>query len=151
QCSLPILEGLFPRTTEKIVLDLAFTSCSWQVLSSLRMHTDATLDFFKTVTTNLGYHLRQFAKESRKYDTTELPHEARKRKHCKKKQNDSMPEETTNVSTRIRRFNNETIKTHALGDFVWAIKYFGTADGWDTRIVSEPIKQYLLSSHFFQG
>ncbi|THU88481.1 hypothetical protein K435DRAFT_679713, partial [Dendrothele bispora CBS 962.96] len=119
-CSIPVLEGLFPRGTEKIVLDLAFTSCK----------------FFKTITAELGRHLRQFSKDSQNYIMMELPHEAQKREqHLKKKNQSKAKTNTANAHPHIRKFNNETIKTHALGDFVWAIKYFGMADGWETQIV----------------
>ncbi|KAK7465385.1 hypothetical protein VKT23_005363 [Stygiomarasmius scandens] len=60
------------------------------------------------------------------YHTVELLREAQKRKRRSRNSDGSDP--------HVRKFNNQTIKTHALGDFPWAIKYFGTADGWDTRI-----------------
>ncbi|THU89276.1 hypothetical protein K435DRAFT_865459 [Dendrothele bispora CBS 962.96] len=45
------------------------------------------------------------------------------------------------VPQSVHFVSTPTPKTHALGDHVWAIKYYGSADGWDTKIGEQEHKR----------
>jgi len=92
------------------------------------MHTDVTLRILDDTTTNLGQQLRHFQTEiCPVYTTRELKREAAARA----RQNGKA------TSERIAKgFNLQTYKIHALGDYVDAIKTYGTTDSYSTEMVS---------------
>ena len=103
------------------------------------MHTDYTLEFLEEATTKLGDQLRLFARDiCSKYNTVELPREAAARRRRKSKNSPiSAPnvQETTEGTRRKKTFNMNTYKHHALGDYVEAIRTFGTCDSYSTEAV----------------
>ena len=121
------------------------------MLASLRLHTESTLLALENSTTRLGERLRQFqATTCNAYDTYELPSEeaARGRRTAAtraKKHRNGASEDVDNLAKgaktwRLQKvFNLSTYKVHTLGDYTQAIRLFGTADGFTTRVVSNPI------------
>jgi hypothetical protein len=105
------------------------------------MHTDTTLSFLDTSTTRLGKILRYFASETEKeFDTRDLPSEEAARGRRKARMaaqslaQDSAKPQLQGRSKR-RKFNMQTYKIHALGDYVSSIKRFGTTDNFSTLLV----------------
>ena len=104
------------------------------------MHTDHTLQFLEGVTRKLGDQLRLFANETcSMYDTVELPREAAARQRRKSKKSSTLNvQETTEGTRRKKTFNMNTYKHHALGDYVEAIRTYGTCDSYSTGPVRRP-------------
>lgn len=77
QCALPVFEGLLLTQRENTLLTtLLFDLAAWHAYAKLRLHTDTTLEEFRTLTSSLGRSVRIFIKDvCSQYDTTELPHE----------------------------------------------------------------------------
>ena len=120
------------------------------MLASLRLHTESTVRALEDSTTQLGQILRQFqATTCTAYDTYELPSEEAARGHRTaatgaKKHQDGPSKSVDNPAKAKKRrvqkvFNLSTYKVHALGDYARAIRFFGTTDGFTTRVVSNPI------------
>jgi hypothetical protein len=115
----------------------------WHGLAKLRLHTDETLSVLDHATTDLGQQLRSFQTETcAKYDTHELKREAEARQRRQAGQG-LVPNSTESTSREIgtsnhrktKKFNLQTYKVHALGDYVDTIKMFGTTDSYTTAIV----------------
>jgi hypothetical protein len=118
------------------------------------MHTDETLEILDDVTVQLGAEFRAFStKTCSAFNTRELHREteARKRRGLKKtKGKDSesstskLPADSmTNLNLaekldgpRPRKFNLQTYKYHALGDYANTIRRYGTSDSFSTEPVS---------------
>ncbi|THU86023.1 hypothetical protein K435DRAFT_805422 [Dendrothele bispora CBS 962.96] len=132
ECLMPVMEGLFPESQDEIISDIIFDLLVWHCYAKLRMHTDTTLRAFEIATRKLGQAFRRFAREiCSAYDTVELPQE-----RATRLKNEARKEKRINSESskeKKRTFNNSTAKMHALGDYPWAIRYYGTTDGWDTR------------------
>ncbi|KAK7439030.1 hypothetical protein VKT23_017736 [Stygiomarasmius scandens] len=132
ECLMPVIEGLLPDRHNKTILDIIFDCLVWHGHAKLRLHTDTTLATYDLATRNLGHAFRVFAKDTcNAFETFETPRE----KAARLKREAKNGKTNRSTATKTRTFNNRTAKTHALGDYVWAIKYYGTADGWDTKIV----------------
>lgn len=109
------------------------------------MHTDTTLACLDTSTTRLGKILRCFASETEKeFDTRDLPSEeaARGRRKARtaaqglaRSTQNSAKQQLQGHSAKHRKFNMQTYKLHALGDYVSSIKRFGTTDNFSTLLV----------------
>ncbi|KAE9391048.1 hypothetical protein BT96DRAFT_1001736 [Gymnopus androsaceus JB14] len=72
-----------------------------------------------------------------KSGTKELPKEAAARNRRAKPKSNTAAKAKDKSPVKLRRkkkFNNSTAKTHLLGYFPMAVKYFGTLDSYDTRI-----------------
>jgi hypothetical protein len=138
---MPVFDGLFPEPHNKTIQELLFTCAHWHALAKLRMHTDPILGMFEELTTSLGDQLRFFADETcSSYNTFELPREvaARKRRQSKRLQTDIPGAEQNLEKTRRRKtYNMNTYKHHALGDYVEAIRTYGTCDSYSTELVRE--------------
>lgn len=141
---MPVFEGLFPEPHDDIVQDLLFTLAEWQALAKLRLHTDTTLQFLNATTTLLGQSLRHFKDEvCEAFRTCELPREeaARGRRTAAKTAKGTGEVTTSAVAKpkatgpRQRKFNLQTYKLHALGDYGATILRFGTSDNYTTQIV----------------
>lgn len=126
----------------------------WHGLAKLRLHTDYTLMHLEKVTTELGEQLRLFKRKTcSAYTTGELPREtaARNRRkakaHLKKgEKSTKTPKSSTSAppppppqskpKQKVKLFNINTYKTHALGDYVETIRRYGTSDSYSTELVS---------------
>lgn len=113
------------------------------------MHTDRTLDTLDETTTTLGRLLRLFvSKTCSAFQTRELPKEQASRGRRRaaaaaaKKAGKRNTKGTSNTQTpntglgKFKIFNLQTYKLHSLGDYVRAIRHFGTTDSYSTQIVS---------------
>jgi hypothetical protein len=118
------------------------------------MHTDSSVLTFQQATKDIGRAFRTFAKDtSRAFETVELPREreARIRREAKKPTRGGRKFQgpaMTKKKSHMRYFNNNTAKTHAIGDYPWAVKYYGTLDGYDTKIVSPKIFLFCFKCLF---
>ena len=129
QCILPVLDGLLPEPHNSDVLDLLFVMGCWHAYAKLRVHTELTLTSFEQVTTDLGVLLRRFTTVTcAAFKTTELPREraARIRRATRS------PGSTT-TAPKVKAFNMNTYKIHALGDYPKTIRERGTTDNYTTR------------------
>ena len=107
------------------------------------MHTDATLDILSPVTTSLENSLHTFEEKTcTAYDTRELEREraARQRRQEKSATNVASdprrPMAPSGNARKQKKLNLRTYKHHALGDYVDAIRRFGTTDSYSTQPVS---------------
>jgi len=89
-----------------------------------------------------------------KYDTKDLPSELAAR--TRRQQRKAMQKPTTTPAPtpakkgpQQRKFNMETYKYHALGDYAISIRLHGPLDGYSSQLVSNPVLsmcvQYLIS------
>ena len=107
-----------------MLLRLLYKAAEWQALAKLRMHTDSTLELLTAVTREFGRLMRQFRDEtSKKFHTIEFPRETAARKGGER-------------SSKEKKLNLNTYKFHSLGDYVAAIRRFGTTDSYSTQVVS---------------
>jgi len=131
---------------------------TWHGLAKLRLHTESTVRALETSTKRLGDALRQFAATTCEvYLTYELPSEeaARGRRTAAKVK--KMHDQTTTTEggsstaatgrgkpTRlVKKFNLESYKPHALGDYAMMIRLYGPTDGYSSQTVST-INRYFI-------
>lgn len=148
QCAMPVFDGLLPKPHGKIVLDLLFVLSQWHALAKLRMHTEYTIDLLETTTTTLGRCVNIFkAKTCAFYITRELKGEtaARGRRALAKARNSGSCQVTDGLGSKVKEYNNNTYKFHALGDYAASIRRVGTMDGVSTQNVQ------LSFIHSFTG
>ncbi len=118
---------------------------TWHALAKLRLHTETTVVDLENSTVRLGQCMRKFAKDvCPQYNTRELPSElvARSRRQaCKKAKTAASSQSGITVTLgatsgpQQKKFNMQTYKYHALGDYPAAIRLYGTADGYNSQIV----------------
>ena len=89
--------------------------------------------------------MRKFERDvCSKYDTKDLPSELaartrrQQRKAAQKPTTTPAPTPAKN-GPQQRKFNLETYKYHALGDYTTSIRFHGPLDGYSTQLVSYPI------------
>jgi hypothetical protein len=134
----------------------------WHGLAKLRMHSDLTLDIMDQVTSAVGQQFREFkATVCSAYHMHELPREVEartrrlakqtaKQKGKKGKQTSPLLEQGEAVESgnaiknarRQKEFNFQTYKFHALGDYVFTIRQYGTVDSYST----EPVRAITFNS-----
>jgi hypothetical protein len=149
QVAIPVFDGLLDNNNNKIVLDLLFTLALWHGLAKLRLHTNHTLNDLDLVTTNLGRDLRRFAKKTgESFVTRELPAEHAARGRRKKRA--GAPKSALS-GPKIKKFNLQTYKLHALGDYTRTIRQFGTTDSYSTQVVSAQAFVKHPGSYLTQG
>ena len=92
--------------------------------------------------------MRKFEKHvCSKYDTKDLPSELAARSRRQQRKGIKLTTTTlastqkgpTPTGPRQRKFNMETYKYHALGDYATSIRLHGPLDGYSTQLVSYPI------------
>ena len=124
---------------------LLFTCAYWHGLVKLRMHTDETLMLLDTVTECLGQHLCHFQlKTCAAFNTQELKREAERRQHCAQENLKNLQGNSTvtaaastpHASRRLKTFNLQTYKLHALSDYSSSICRYGTTDLYSTKPAS---------------
>ena len=139
-----------PKQHDRIVQKLLFELATWHGLAKLRIHTDSTLFDLENSATRLGNLLRKFKQEvCNKYATRDLPSEeaARGRRRAAKAlkaagvQKAEGPQAPPTLPTpsskksKIRQFNMETYKLHALPDVPATIRAFGVTENTSTMTV----------------
>jgi hypothetical protein len=110
------------------------------------MHTDHTLELLRKTTVTLGQKFRAFTKDTcSAFSTHELQREVAARARRQASQGTTTVSESTR---RQKKFNLQTYKFHALGDYVATIRRYGTTDSYSTEIVSVPINLSSLAASF---
>ncbi|KIK36743.1 hypothetical protein CY34DRAFT_93881 [Suillus luteus UH-Slu-Lm8-n1] len=135
QCAMPIFEGLFPTVHDAAVQSLLYRFAEWHALAKLRLHSESTLAFLEETFKKLSQKLRKFRTDiCDAFDTRELPKEkaARQKKFAQHPETHKVPPEST--GPRAKKFNMNTYKFHAMGDYVGTIRFFGTTDSFTTQI-----------------
>lgn len=120
-------------------MDMLFIFCTWHAYAKLRLHTSSTLQALAETTRALGTSLRQFVKVICScYATKELPREeAAWVRHRAQASAQGKGTTTSDKPSSTRgRFNMNTYKLHALGDYVANIWLYGTTDSYSTQVVS---------------
>ncbi|KAG2049219.1 hypothetical protein BDR06DRAFT_1069809, partial [Suillus hirtellus] len=135
-CAIPVFEGLFPACHDVTVQSLLYRFAQWHALAKLRLHSESTLGFLDSTFKQVSRQLRKFRKFTcAAFDTMELPKEkaARQRRFAQC----ATPNNTSSESSRprVKMFNLNTYKFHAMGDYTRTIKFFGTTDSFTTQIV----------------
>ena len=142
---LPVLDGLLPEPHNTEILDLVFVMGCWHAYAKLRIHTEQTLASFEQVTADLGVLLRHFtAVTCHAFRTMELP-----RERAARIQRAANNPGSAAGGSRIKLFNMNTYKLHALGDYPRTVREWGTTDNYTTRRVGNsycpPFKHLLLT------
>jgi hypothetical protein len=102
------------------------------------MHTDHTLRLFDEVTVSIGEQFRTFTKYTcTAFETRELQREA----DARRKKTEAHA--SSKATRRLKTFNLQTYKYHALGDYPAMIRRFGTCDSYSTEPVSYPPWPYV--------
>ena len=109
----------------------------WHGLAKLHMHTDTTLARFSQVTTSFGNSIRKFQEKTCKaFSTRELERERTARMRRQEKNVETSTRQKHNGSARKpKQLSLKTYKFHALGDYVYSIRRFGTTDSYSTQPV----------------
>ena len=146
QCAIPAFEGLLPNSTHDIIVrKLLFELATWHGLAKLRQHTETNIRELKNSTVRLGNMLRSFQQVvCIQYQTFDLPSEeaarARRKAAVANKNGAAATMETGKKSAagsrKVRQFNLNTYKTHALGGYAKAIRLFGSPDNYNSQLVS---------------
>lgn len=145
QCAIPVFEGLFPQDHDVIVQSLLYRFAHWHALAKLRMHSETTLSALGKTFKRLCNQLRTFRSFTcAAIATTELPKErdARERKAARERSGPCNPDSGSG-GRKAKKFNMNTYKFHAMGDYVQSIWLFGTTDSFTTQIVSKFLSYFL--------
>ena len=137
QCVVPVLDGLLPDPHNKEILDLLFVFGCWHAYAKLRLHTEDTLTSFKLITVDLGSRLHAFSNTTcAAFRTMELPKERAAR--IRRTVNAPGTAAPGSGGLRLKTFNLNTYKLHALGDYPQTIQERGTTDNYTTQWVRAP-------------
>ena len=148
QCAIPAFEMLLDTKNNEIVLDLLFELATWHALAKLRLHTESTVSELEHSTTHLGRVLRIFARSTcEDFVTVDLPSEEAARGRRKAARATRIPSGTTSQKgkgkargSKTCKFNMQTYKMHALGDYARCIRLFGASDGYSTQTVCSSLQ-----------
>jgi hypothetical protein len=136
---MPVFEGLFPCEHDAIIQTLLYRFAQWHALAKLRLHSETTLTFLDETFKRLFRQLRKFRDFTCvAFTTVELPKEkaARERKATRERSG----VDNTNAGSggrKGKKFNMNTYKFHAMGDYLYSIRLFGTTDSFTSQIVRE--------------
>jgi hypothetical protein len=109
------------------------------------MHSETTLSALDETFQKLSHKLRKFRNFTcGAFNTAELPKEkaARERKAAREGTGLHNPD-AGDGGRRFKKFNLNTYKFHAMGDYVRSIHLFGTTDSLTTQIVRESLLYFL--------
>ncbi|KAG2032650.1 hypothetical protein BDR03DRAFT_935890 [Suillus americanus] len=133
QCAMPIFEGLFPEDHDKIVQSLLYRFAQWHALAKLRIHSETTLSVLDSTFTRLSHQLRHFQDFTcAVFTTVELPRETAACEHSNNR-------DPSSGSRKVKKFNMNTYKYHAMGDYLRSIRLFGTIDSFTSQIVCDSL------------
>jgi hypothetical protein len=147
QCAMPVFEGLFPGDHDAIIQKLLYRFAQWHALAKLRLHSDTTLTVLDETFKRLSRQLRKFRDVTcAAFSTVELPKEmiARSRK-ASRGRSDADGRDTRNCGRKGKKFNMNTYKFHAMGDYLHSIRLFGTVDSFTSQIVCECLLIFQIS------
>jgi hypothetical protein len=136
---MPVFEGLFPDEHDAIIQSLLYRFAQWHALAKLRMHSETTLSILDATFKTLCRQLRNFRDFTcTVFTTVELPKEksARERKAARERL-DSSNRDPASGGRRVKKFNLNTYKFHAMGDYLQSIRLFGTTDSFTSQIVRD--------------
>jgi hypothetical protein len=140
QCAIPVFDDLLQPPHDRIVRELLFELATWHGLAKLRLHTDTTISSLEHSTKRLGAAIRRFESETcSQLEAKDLPSEdaARARRRAAKLAAGKETQGTVpSRKGKVRKFNMQTYKLHALGHYADAIRRFGPSDGFSTQTVS---------------
>jgi hypothetical protein len=113
------------------------------------MHSESTLSVLDETFKRLSRQLRKFRNVTcAAFATWELPREkaARERNTTNVRSgSDNRDRDAGSGGRKAKRFNLNTYKYHAMGDYIQSIRLFGTTDSFTSQIVSKCLQ--LMSSH----
>ncbi|KAI0644208.1 hypothetical protein C8Q79DRAFT_914017, partial [Trametes meyenii] len=136
QCAIPVFEKILEEQADNdIVLDLLFDFGCWHATAKLRLHTDNTLNVLDIFTVSCGASVRKFARVTcKRYQTYELPRELAA---CGRRTSARADKgKATLVSSKkLKLFNTNTYKFHAMWDYTPSIQGFATGDNWTSQTV----------------
>ena len=145
KCAIPVFEGLVDAPHNQIIREFLFELATWHGLAKLRLHTETTIDSLEHSTKRLGIAIWRFESETcSQFETKDLPSEDAAQARCQavrlvkgkgKATREPAPSKESKTGPKIRKFNMETYKLHALGHYVDAIRRFGPSDGFSTQTV----------------
>ncbi|KAG1811116.1 uncharacterized protein BJ212DRAFT_1224937, partial [Suillus subaureus] len=136
QCAMPVFEGLFPRGHDEVIQLLLFRFAQWHALAKLRMHSESTLLALEETFKRLSHQLRRFRSFTcTAFTTVELPREqaAHERRAAHQRLALGNPDMESG-GRRTKKFNINTYKFHAMGDYLYLIRLFGTVDSFTSQI-----------------
>ncbi len=152
QCALPVFEDQLRTQRENSFLrSLLFDLATWHAFAKLRLHTDTTLNDFKTVTGRPPVNIGAKATPNLSTETTlqVSGSEPSSSGHTATLTNRSgtMPVGASqrHLKSSHKEINLSTYKYHALGDYPDLIARFGTTDNASTQTVSFFIQKYAMS------
>lgn len=112
------------------------------------MHSDSTLAALDGTFKILSRQLRKFRDFTcAAFATVELPKEraARERKATRERL-DTNNADAGSGGRKAKKFNLNTYKFHAMGDYFQSIRLFGTVDSFTTQIVRISLLHLLISN-----
>jgi hypothetical protein len=128
------MQGLLPSSRDTFITDLFYILVTYHALGKLRIHTEDTLRYWEVICHNLGNAVRIFCDAfCPLFETRETPREAAARARRVAKMSHSGQ---ANSSRRLKIFNVNTYKFHAIADGPATVRWFGTTDSYSTWIVS---------------
>ncbi|KAG1816390.1 uncharacterized protein BJ212DRAFT_1209724, partial [Suillus subaureus] len=136
-CAMPVFEGLFPEGNDEVVQSLLYRFVQWHALSKLRMHSETTLSVLDKTFKCLSCQLRNFHDFTcTAFTTMELPKEtaAPQCKAAHQHPGIGNPDPRSG-GRKAKKFNLNTYKFHAMGDYLQTIQLFGTTDSFTSQIV----------------
>lgn len=126
---------------------------TWHALAKLRLHTETTISDLEGSSTRLCALLRKFKKEvCSKYQTKDLPAEvhARGRRAAKNAKKAAESGQSTSATSdgrpKVREFNMNTYKIHAIPDYAASIRKYGTIDNTSSQMASSLFFSYGIDS-----
>jgi hypothetical protein len=134
---MPVFEGLFPEDHDALIQTLLYRFAQWHALAKLRLHSETTLTVFDKTFKKLTRQLRKFRDFTCvTFTTVELPREkaARERKATRERSGADIADAGSGRQ-KSKKFNMNTYKFHAMGDYVYSIRLFGTTDSFTSQIV----------------
>jgi hypothetical protein len=150
---MPVFEGLFPEDHNTVVQSLLYVFAQWHALAKLRIHSETTLSALDKTFRRLSGQLRKFRDFTcASFTALELPKEkaARERKASREHSGSDNPAMGSG-GRKAKKFNLNTYKFHAMGDYLQSIRLFGTIDSYTSQIVRALLLTSSSKSDFGLG
>ncbi|KIK39154.1 hypothetical protein CY34DRAFT_14574 [Suillus luteus UH-Slu-Lm8-n1] len=135
QCAIPVFEGLFPPDHDIVVQSLLYRFAQWHALAKLRIHSQSTMTFLEETFKKLSQKLRRFQRDTcAAFNTVELPKEKAARQRRSKERSETNTISPESSGPKVKMFNLNTYKFHAMADYARTIRLFGTTDSFTTQM-----------------